>query len=305
VDPGPPLRDIGCFAAVAQRLSFSRAATELGMSQPAVSQAIARLERALGVRLFERTSREVQLTDAGKVLLPLAEALLEQVAAFSAEATRLAVPTGPAIRLAYCPLVGGLAARVARRLAGRSPGVDVDLRTAGWSAATAEMAQGTAAAALMSTPFPAGLATTARFRLPITHLAVPAGSALGTAARVRLGQLTRHEVLLPRVRPPGSVWAQLAARLPEPARSRTAADDLDDLTAALDLVAAGKGLLPVPRLLAQTVVRPDIQFLPLDTGGLAMTYGLVWRQDRATAEVMALVQAVQEILRTPGRIGLR
>jgi DNA-binding transcriptional LysR family regulator len=308
VDPGPPLRDIGCFTAVAQRLSFSRAAAGLGMSQPAVSQAVARLERALGLRLFERTSREVQLSDAGKVLLPLAEALLDQVAAFSAEAARLAVPSGPAIRLAYCPLVGGLAARVARRLARRSPGIEVELRVAGWSAATAELAQGTAPAALMSTPFPAGLASTARFRLPISHLAVPAGGPLAGATRLRLGQLARHDVLLPRLRPAGSVWARLAALLPEATtttRSRATADDLDDLTAALDLVAAGQGLLPVPRLLAQTVLRPDIRFLPLDTGGLAMTYGLVWSPDRATAEVMALVQAVQQILRSPVQTGLR
>ena len=89
------------------------------------------------------------------------------------------------------------------------------------------------------------------------------------------------------------------------AAEHRAADDVEDLTAALDLVAAGQGLLPVPRLLAQTVLRPDVQFLPLDAGGLAMTYGLVWSPDRASADVMALVQAAQEILRIPGRAELR
>ena len=67
---------------------------------------------------------------------------------------------------------------------------------------------------------------------------------------------------------------------------------------ALDLVAAGRGYLPVPRLLVDTVVRPDIRFVPLDDSGLRMTYALVWCHDRASAEVMALVQAVQELLRT-------
>jgi DNA-binding transcriptional LysR family regulator len=299
VDPGPPLRDIGCFTAVARHLSFSRAAVELGMSQPAVSQAVARLERSLGLRLFDRTSRDVHLSDAGKMLLPPAEALLDQVAAFAAEAARLAVPTGQPIRLAYCPLVGGLAARVARRLAARRPGVEVELRTAGWSAATAELAQGSAAAAIMSSPFPAGLASTARFHLPITHLAVPAGRAPLPAAPVRLAQLGRLEILLPRTRPPGSIWAQVADRLPPHTRTRLA-DDLDDLAAALDLVAAGRGLLPVPHLLVQTVIRPDVRFLPLDAAGLRMTYALVWPRERAPAEVMALVQAVQEILRNQG-----
>jgi DNA-binding transcriptional LysR family regulator len=300
VDPGPRLREIGCFALVAQQLSFSGAAARLGMSQPAVSQAIGRLERALGLRLFERTSREVQLSDAGKVLLPYAEALLDQAASFSAEAARLAAPTGLTIRLAYCPLVGGLAARVARRLARRAPLIELELRPAGWSTATADLVQDTASAAIMSTPFPAGLATTARFHVPVTHVAVPAGSPLATASRIRLQQLAHNDVLMPRIRPPGSVWAQLAAQMPGPNQSRMASHDLDDVPAALDLVAAGRGLLPVPRLLAETVCRPDLRFLPLDADGLRMTYGLVWCQERATPELMALVQTVQEILRTPG-----
>jgi DNA-binding transcriptional LysR family regulator len=320
VHPSPPLRDVGCFARVAQRLSFSRAAAELGMSQPAVSQAIARLERALGLRLFERTSRDVQLTDAGKVLLPQAEALLDQAAAFAAEAERLATPTGRAIRLTYCPLVGTLAARVARRLARRSPGVDLELRTGGWSAATADLTRGTAAAAIMTTPFPPGLASTARFHIPVTHVAVPAGSPLATATAVGLDQAAAAGLLLPRGAATGSMWAALAGRLTTPGLPpdsgrltadsaalrplasgflRLPADDLDDLPAALDLVAAGRGILPAPRLLVETVRRPDIRFLPLRAAGLRMTYGLVWRQESASAELMALVQAVQEILRAP------
>ena len=300
VHPGPPLREIGCFVLVAQRLSFSRAAAELGMSQPAVSQAIGRLERTLELRLFERTSREVQLSDAGKVLLPYAESLLEQAAAFSVEASRLAAPTGRTIRLAYCPLVGGLAARVARRLSRRSPVIELELYAAGWSTATAELAQATVSAAIMSRPFPPGLATTARFHVPITHLAVPASAPLATASRVRLDQLAGRDVLMPRSRPPGGVWAQLAAQLLGPSGSRLAPDTLDDLPGALDLVAAGRGYLPVPRLLVETVIRPDVRFVPLEDGGVVrMTYALVWCQDRASAELMALVQAVQEILRTP------
>lgn len=297
MDAGPPLRDVACFVRVAQRLSFSAAAADLGMSQPAVSQTIARLERALGVRLFVRTSREVQLTDAGKMLLPHAEALIDQAAGFAAEAARLAVAVNPVIRLAYDPLIGTFAARVARRLANRSPGVEVELRAAGWSVASADLAQGVAPAALIAAPFPAGLARTARFQVPVTHLAVPAGSPLATTTRLRLDQLRRQVVLLPRVRPPGSVWARLAALLPASARSTTTGDDLDDPAAALDLVAAGRGLLPVPGLLAETIHRPDIQFLPLDAGGLALSYALVWRPEHASPELMALVQTVQALLR--------
>lgn len=295
MDLGPSLREIGCFVAVAERLSFSRAAAALGMTQPAVSQAVARLERSLGLRLLERTSREVRLTDAGKILLPYAEALLADASAFSAQADRLAAPAGRTIRLAYCPVVGTLAARVARRLGHRSPGIEVELRAAGWSAASGELVQGTVEAALMSVPFPPGFASTARFHVPVRHVAVPAGGPLATASRLSLAQLAGEDVLLPRVRPPGSLWAQVSARLPAPARARV--DDLDDLPAALDLVAAGRGVLVVPLLLVETLRRPDVRFIPLDLAGLRVTYGLVWRQHDASAELIALVQAAQEIHR--------
>jgi DNA-binding transcriptional LysR family regulator len=297
VDVGPPLRDIGCFALVAAHLSFSRAATDLGMSQPAVSQAVARLERTVGVRLFERSSREVTLTDAGKVLLPYAEALLDQAGAFSAEAARLATAPEETIRLAYCPLVGTLAARVARRVAVLAPGLEVELRPAGWAGATADLTQRAATAAFMSTPFPPGLAATARFHLPITHLAVPTGSPLASAGRLRPDQLVGRDVLLPRSWPRNSVWAGLAARLPPRATSPSAAVDLDDLPAALDLVAAGRGLLVVPDLLVETTRRPDIRFIPLDGLDLRMTYALVWRTDGAVPGLTTLVRAVQEIMR--------
>ncbi len=148
----------------------------------------------------------------------------------------------------------------------------------------------------MSTPFPPGLATTARFHVPITHLAVRAGTPLATAARIGPDQLARHPVLLPRHRPSGSVWAQLAARLDGTVRLVPA--DFDAVPDALDLVAAGRGLLPTPQLLVETVRRPDVRFVPLaGFTDLRMTYALVWVSERATADTMALVQAVQEALR--------
>jgi len=301
VDLGPSLREIGCFVAVAERLNFSRAAAALGMTQPAVSQAIARLERSLGLRLLERTSREVRLTDAGKILLPYAEALLADASAFSAQADRLAAPAGRTIRFAYCPVVGTLAARIARRMRHRSPAIEIEMRAAGWSAASGELGQGTVEAALMSVPFPPGFASTARFHLPVRHVAVPASGPLATAAKLSLAQLAREDVLLPRTRPPGSLWAQVSAKLPGRAR----VDDLDDLPAALDLVAAGQGVLVVPHLLVETQRRPDVRFIPLDLAGLRVTYGLVWRQQDASAELMALVQVTQEIHRNQSGAGTR
>ena len=67
--------ELQVFQAVAGERSFSRAATRLHRTQPAVSQAIRRLEEELGERLFDRSSKGGRLTEAGSILLDYAERL--------------------------------------------------------------------------------------------------------------------------------------------------------------------------------------------------------------------------------------
>ena len=82
------LRELRYFIAVAEELNFTRAAARLGMAQPPLSAAIGKLERKLGVRLLERTSRRVALTPAGAVLLEQGRIAAEGVGAAIQRARR-------------------------------------------------------------------------------------------------------------------------------------------------------------------------------------------------------------------------
>lgn len=81
----PPLSTVRVFEAAARHLNFTRAASELGMTQAAVSYQIKLLEDRLGLPLFQRLPRRIALTDAGRRLAgPVSEALEQLAAAFAA-----------------------------------------------------------------------------------------------------------------------------------------------------------------------------------------------------------------------------
>ncbi|KJY16248.1 transcriptional regulator, partial [Streptomyces sp. NRRL S-444] len=71
------LRHLRYLLAVAEHGSFTRAAEELHVSQPTLSQQIRQLERTVGVQLLDRTGRAVRLTDAGATFLPYARRALQ------------------------------------------------------------------------------------------------------------------------------------------------------------------------------------------------------------------------------------
>jgi DNA-binding transcriptional LysR family regulator len=74
------LRDFECALAIVEHRHFGRAAEALGMAQPPLSRRIAALERRLGVALFSRAKRQIEVTDAGRVFAREARAVLAQVA---------------------------------------------------------------------------------------------------------------------------------------------------------------------------------------------------------------------------------
>src|ERR1700761_1413390 len=97
------LREIRAFIAVAEAGSFTRAALRLHLSQPALTVQIRRLEEAVGARLFDRNSRNVALTPAGRELLPLLEKSLRDMETVLRDARAMGEGTSGTIRTACLP----------------------------------------------------------------------------------------------------------------------------------------------------------------------------------------------------------
>src|SRR5688572_33127345 len=99
------LRQLRARSAVARTASFTRAAAELNMSQPALTVQIRSLEAALGLRLLDRNTRRVQLTAIGRELLPVFERVLGDIRAVTENARELAAGDRGTVQVAALPSV--------------------------------------------------------------------------------------------------------------------------------------------------------------------------------------------------------
>lgn len=99
----PELRQLRTFVAVAEELHFTRAAERLNLAQQALSAQIRKLEERLGVELFERTTRHVELTDAGRTLLSHAMPILAAASRAWEEVSRTGSGEAGQLSVSYAP----------------------------------------------------------------------------------------------------------------------------------------------------------------------------------------------------------
>src|SRR5690606_16419230 len=126
------LIELDAVLAIARRGSFRAAALELGMSTTALSNAIGKLERQLGVRLFNRTTRSVSLTDAGRTFVEQVGPALHDIhEAMSAARSQQATPSGTLRINAFAAAAREILSPLVLEFLRRYPQVHVDLVTEG------------------------------------------------------------------------------------------------------------------------------------------------------------------------------
>jgi DNA-binding transcriptional LysR family regulator len=284
-DPIIELRLWRQFAAVAEELHFGRAALRLHMTQPPLTQAIAQLEHLLGVRLFDRTKRSVQLTPAGRALLPQALDLLSRAQALPGQARAAAQGETGRLRLAFVSTVGfSLLPQWVRGFRALYPAVQLELIEATGDVQLQAFERGEIDAGFMlHSP---GFAPPGFGQLPISReplvLALPDQHPLGAAASLALKDvLAQPLVIFPRRIVP-SLYDAIFAMYHAAGQSPRVAQEAIQMQTIVNLVSAGLGVAWVPRSVTQ-FQRPGVvyrevaarrpQALP------ACETSLLWRAD--------------------------
>jgi len=256
------------FVAVAEELHFSRAARRLNMTQPPLTQAIAQLEAALGLRLFDRTKRSVQLTVAGAALVLEARDLLARASAMPGLAHASADGEAGRLRLAFVSTVGfDLLPRWVRAFREQHPKVQLELIESTGDVQLEALARGEIDAGFMlhSPGFaPPGLRSQ-RIAQDALVVAVPEESPLAVREPLTLKDLLAQPlVIFPRRIVPSlhdAIFAMYHAAgfLPQ------VAQEAIQMQTIVNLVSAGMGVAWVPASVRQ-FQRPGVVYRELKAG---------------------------------------
>ncbi|WSN24336.1 LysR family transcriptional regulator [Streptomyces griseoaurantiacus] len=290
------LRQLRYFVAVAEELSFGRAAKRLLIAGPSLSQQIKALERDLGVRLFDRDRRSVALAPAGAALLPYAQDLLERADDLRGRAARIA--GSEIVRLGYVnwlpPDLTARTSAVAR--------VHVDTWVAPSHAQAARVADGSLDLAVcwVRRQDLAGHGLEARL--------LGADRLYAVATRLADQEVRARDVvvLLDSDVTTWSSWNAYAEELTRATGARAAHITDGGLTGPAFYEHVRRSRRPVlnsPK--TQTApLPPDLVARPVTDPKVYWTWSLVWRREETREAVLRTVDALTEHVDGPDALGL-
>ncbi|MFR9780155.1 LysR family transcriptional regulator [Micromonospora sp. MS34] len=270
-------RSLRYFVAVAEELSFIRAAERVGIAAPALSRAISGLEVDLGVRLLERTTRSVALTEAGAMLLADARAALVALDAAVRRARRAAGVAGGKLVLAVkADVEAGLLEDVLAAYRAEPGAVPIEVMFTGWREQPGLLRAGEADVAIVIEPFDTdGLDAEPLLREPQV-LALPTGHPLAERPRLRLADIeAEHQQV--------AVGAHVYVRHGEQS------PPFGDMVQMLRQIELGRMLALFPVSLAERNARPQLTWRPVDDAPEA-TFAVAWPQNSHSLAVAAFVR---------------
>lgn len=271
--------DLRTFLAVAGTLSFSQAATQLHLSQSAVSSVVLRVEAAVDARLFQRTTRKVSLTPAGEQFAADAVEVLARFDAAVGAVRDISQLRAGSVSVAALP---SFAARLMPDLfaafSARHPDIRLRLIDTLSTPAFALVQRGEVDFALTAAdPAFADLTyqalTEDRF-----VLLLPAGHALADQASIRFADCLAYPHVS--MSHPTSVRQYVAAAALQHGVQFAPAYEVDHLMTVAAMVMAGCGVAALPSVAAAVVAQPGLVQRELIDPVIRRPIGLVWRSDR-------------------------
>jgi len=284
-------RQLKAFVALADLKNFTRAAEQCHLSQPAFSALIRALEEAIGLRLFDRDTRKVELTTEGRLFLESAARLLgdldhalNDLAEHAAQRRgRVAVAVLPALAAGWLPAV-------LAEFHAAHPGIELDVADALSEECVERVRAGRADFALAAIRASAPELRTDPFCADRFHLVCRRDHALAAKRRVTLADLADQPfVHLART---SSVRRHIEAAV-WPAQMRRVME-LEQLSTVAGMVRAGLGITVVPALTLFHFEHPDLVTRPVRDAGLRREIFVIRPRDRSLS---LAAQALLELVR--------
>lgn len=259
------LRHLIYFQAVAQHLHFRKAAESIGVAQPALSRQIAQLESALGVTLFNRTQRRVELSAEGDAMLSRIEPLLQSLQKIPEELQAVAQGEVGRVRVAFTGLaMATVLPGIIREFAKAHPGVRLELNESPTSAQIKALREGEIDCGFFhpETREPSGLKTLLLLR-ERNGLLLPSDHPLSKKSKVRLKDFEATPfVLFPRSFN-SDFYDRILSAFSKSGISPVIAEEIWPRANGIGLVRAGLGATFMTPSEAKQLPS-DIVFLPLE-----------------------------------------
>jgi DNA-binding transcriptional LysR family regulator len=273
------LRQVRAFLAVAQFKSFTGAASVLNVTQPALTVQIRRLEEALGVTLFDRDTRSVELTRVARDLLPAFERTLQDFDAALGSARDIATQARGVVRLAALPsIAAGALPDAIRSFREQRPNVMFDLKDVIAGQVLRLVQAEEVDFGVMGGAVRALDVETVRCWRDRLHVVYPKGHPIGHGKRITPQALAEYPLIL--MQRDTSVRAIVDSGFHAAGLMPNATCEAIYMMTAVGMVRAGLGLTILPGSAREIRAEPGLQSKPIDDPAFARPVSIIKRSGR-------------------------